>query len=559
MLLNGRKLRAGSHSAIIVLAMEDVTERRRAEEEVGKAKEASEAANQTKSLFLANMSHELRTPLNAIVGYSEMLQEEAAEKNLDSFVSDLEKINGAGRQLLGLINDILDLSKIEAGKMELFLEDFDLLELIEEVSATIQPMVKQNANELKIECAANLGEMHGDQVKVRQALFNLLSNATKFTHEGFITLNAKREVMNSQDWITFKVSDTGIGLSEDQILNLFQNFTQADPSTTKRFGGTGLGLALTRQFCQMMGGDVTVSSVSHEGSTFTIKLPAVVVDEKPENTEESFAGVRDLTSPDRRSTQAPLALSTCVLVIDDNPVQRDLMQRFLEKEGFHVRCAANGEEGLRLAKDLLPIAITLDVMMPGMDGWKVLQALKADSTLREIPVIMLTMVDDPQRGAALGATDYITKPVNRQRLTRILKRYSCASPPCPVLLVEDDSVIRESMRRMLENHGCRVTEAQNGEAALFAMERDRPSLVFLDLMMPVMDGFTFTEHVRAHEDWRSIPIVVVTAHDLTADERRRLNGYVDTILQKAGQSTDDLFCQVLDALDNSSVPRLSTV
>ena len=558
MLLNARKLQAGHHGELVVLAMEDVTDRRRAEEEVAKARQASENANRTKSLFLANMSHELRTPLNAIVGYSEMLQEEAAEQSLDSFVVDLEKINASGKQLLGLINDILDLSKIEAGKMELFIEGFDLGALIDEVAATIGPMVAKNANVLRIERSADLGGMRADQVKVRQALFNLLSNATKFTHEGTITLEAGRERMDGSEWIVFRIIDTGIGLSPEKLLRLFQDFTQADASTTRKFGGTGLGLALTRRFCQMMGGDVTVRSVPGEGSTFTIKLPADVKAPEAELNDDIPADTR-IVSTDRRETDPAPLPSTCVLVIDDNAAQRDLMRRFLVKEGFGVRCAGSGEEGLRLAKEMLPIAITLDVMMPEMDGWSVLKALRADKTLADVPVIMLTMVDDRERGFAFGATDYLTKPVNRHRLSRMLKQYSCESPPCPVLVVDDDAHMRTSMRRMLERNGCRVTEAANGEAALTMMVENRPSLIFLDLMMDVMDGFTFVEHVRTHPEWRSIPIVVVTSHDVTAEERKRLNGRVETILQKAGRSNDQLLSQVLDALDNCSVSRVSEV
>lgn len=558
MLLNARKLQAGHHGELLVLAMEDVTERRRAEEEVAKAKEVSEIANRTKSLFLANMSHELRTPLNAIVGYSEMLQEEAADRDLDSFGDDLGKINASGRHLLALINDILDLSKIEAGKMELYLENFDIRALIDDVAATIQPMVDKNSNEFRIECAADLGGMRSDQVKVRQALFNLVSNAAKFTHEGSITLNAERERMDDADWIVFRVADTGIGLSPDKMVRLFQDFTQADASTTRKFGGTGLGLALTRRFCQMMGGDVTLHSVDGEGSTFTIKLPATVIEAKPDS--DDLAESRDVTvfARDRSTDPAP-AKSTCVLIIDDDAAQRDLMRRFLSKDGFCVRSAASGEEGLRLARELVPIAITLDVMMPEMDGWSVLAALKNDPVLADIPVIMLTMVDDPERGYTLGASQYVTKPVNRRRLSKILKRYSCADQPCPTLVVDDDPATRASMRRMLEKLGCRVTEAENGSTALESMEVERPNVIFLDLVMPVMDGFSFAERVRAHPEWRNIPIVVVTASDLTSAERRRLHGYVETILHKDGFSSDELMNQVRDALDQFDAPRLSTV
>jgi signal transduction histidine kinase len=298
-LLNSRKLQVSHHEELLVLTMEDVTERRRFQEEADKAKEAAETANKTKSLFLANMSHELRTPLNAILGYSEMLQEEAVERKLvGEFGADLEKINGAVKHLLTLINDILDFSKIEAGKMELYLETFDLTEMMDDVASTMRPMVEKSANTLHIQRAADLGTIHADQVKVRQALLNLLSNAVKFTHQGNITLAADRETLDGSDWIVFRVTDTGIGLTPEQIVKLFRNFTQAEASTTRNFGGTGLGLALTRRYCQMMGGDVTVRSVSGQGSVFIIRLPAVVSEAKPEAVTEGaeavISSIRDL-------------------------------------------------------------------------------------------------------------------------------------------------------------------------------------------------------------------------------------------------------------------------
>ena len=567
MLLNARKLQAGHHGELLVLGLEDVTERRCAEEDTAKAREAAESANKTKSLFLANMSHELRTPLNAILGYSEMLLEEAAEMELaPSFGADLEKIGSAGRHLLALINDILDLSKIEAGKMELFLEDFGVAELIAEVASTIRPMVETNANTLILQVAPELGEMRADQMKVRQGLYNLLSNAVKFTQDGDVTVTALRETMDGREWMVFRVADTGIGLDPDQIVRLFQDFTQADTSTTRRFGGTGLGLALTRRFCQMMGGDVTVHSVLGEGSVFTIKLPVVVIDAPAEPVDEaaSTVSVLDATvlaSDDRVAAEGAdvRADADCVLVIDDDPVQRDLMKRFLGKEGFNVRAAAGGREGLRLARQIHPVAITLDVMMPEMDGWSVLRALKADAALRDIPVVMLTMVDDPDRGFALGASDYATKPVNRQRLSRILRKHTCTHPPCPVLLVDDDAAARALTRKVLEKEGWKVCEAGNGVEALQCLENERPNLILLDLMMPVMDGFEFAEHVRLHPEWSSIPIVVLSAHDLGAADRLRLKGHVEAVLKKESGSREGLLLQVRDLLDDWVAPRDMTV
>jgi signal transduction histidine kinase/CheY-like chemotaxis protein len=559
MLLNARKLRQGSHAELLVLAMEDVTERRRAEGEVAKAKEVAETANRTKSLFLANMSHELRTPLNAILGFSEMLQEEAVERNLQDFNTDLQKISTSGKHLLGLINDILDLSKIEAGKMELHLELFDVCDLIAEVASTIDMQVAKNGNTLEIRCIPpDIGFMRADLSKVRQGLFNLVSNAAKFTHDGQIRIDAERQTMDGIEWIVFRVSDTGIGLSPEQSVRLFQSFTQADASTTRKFGGTGLGLALTRRFCQMMSGDVTVHSVLGEGSVFTIKLPAMV----NEPVVEAATSVEDGTDQAALDVAVPEETGplpeagTCVLIIDDDPLQRDLMQRYLRKEGFTVCAASGGAQGLRMARQLQPAAITLDVIMPEMDGWIVLSALKADPVLCDIPVIMLTMVDDPERGFTLGSSDYATKPVNRQRLSKMLKKYTCPHPPCPVLVVDDDPLARSLTRSILEKEGWAVSEAENGIEALRSMEKERPSLIFLDLTMPHMDGFEFAAAVRRHPEWRSIPIVVVTAQDLTNEDRKRLNGNVDSIVRKSADSRESILAQVRDLLAGSHARRI---
>jgi GAF domain-containing protein/DNA-binding response OmpR family regulator/anti-sigma regulatory factor (Ser/Thr protein kinase) len=499
-----------------------------------------EVADRHKSEFLANMSHELRTPLNAIIGYSEMLQEDAEDLGAEQFTDDLKKINAAGKHLLELINAVLDLSKIEAGKMELYLESFEVAGLVHDIAAVIQPLADKNGNRLEVRCPAAIGAMHADLTKVRQALFNLLSNACKFTERGTVSLAVVREAADGQEWIAFSVSDTGIGMTPDQVAKLFEAFTQADAATTRRFGGTGLGLALSRRLCRMMGGDVTVDSEAGRGSTFTIRLPARVA----EPAEEA-------ATPEEPADLGASGVGT-VLVIDDEAAVRDLMQRFLAKEGFRVVTASGGEEGLRRARELRPDTITLDVMMPGMDGWAVLSALKADPVVAEIPVVMLTIVDDKNLGYALGAADYLTKPIDRERLVAALRHHRRDRP---VLVVDDDPDIRALLRRMLEPDGYTVIEAENGRTALARLRDAAPSVVLLDLMMPEMDGFEFVAEFRRHETWRAIPIVVITAKDLTREDRERLNGYVQKILQKGAYGRDELLAEVRELVAASVARR----
>ncbi len=499
------------------------------------SKEAAEAANRTKSMFLANMSHELRTPLNAVIGYSEMLQEEAEERGVETFIPDLQSIHTAGKHLLGLINDVLDLSKIEAGKMDIYIEDFDVREMLEDVAATIKPLIAQRGNTFEL-AKGELGVMHADLTKVRQTLFNILSNASKFTDHGQIRLDAKTESRGGEPWLSIQIADTGIGMTGEQLSRLFEPFTQADASTTRKFGGTGLGLAISRRFCRMMGGDVTVISSAGSGSTFTVSLPMVVV--RPDR-ETSLPVPKRPSRHDERQGQS-------VLVIDDDADTRDLLERYLEKEGFAVHTAASGEEGLMLARKLRPLAITLDVMMPSTDGWAVLTELKADPGLREIPVIMLTMVSDRGLGYRLGASEFLTKPLDRKRLSLVLRKYRSEAHPHTVLLIEDDEPTRRMTKQALEKDGWTVKEAENGEAALERVNELTPDVILLDLMMPEMDGFQFVEALRDHAEWRSIPIIVLTAKEITEEDRTRLNGCVEKIVRKGAYDRQKLLSDVRD-------------
>jgi CheY-like chemotaxis protein len=342
--------------------------------------------------------------------------------------------------------------------------------------------------------------------------------------------------------MVFSVSDTGIGMTTEQLAKLFEAFTQADAATTRRYGGTGLGLALSRRLCRMMGGDVTAESEAGRGSTFTIWLPAHVA----EAAEEPISIAPVESAEPGQGT---------VLVIDDEPAVRDLMQRFLGKEGFRVVTAHGGEDGLRQARELRPDAITLDVMMPGMDGWAVLSALKADPDVADIPVVMLTIVDDKNLGYALGASDYLTKPIDRERLVTVLKQYRHDRP---VLVVDDDPSVRHLFRRLLEPEGYVVAEAENGRAALERLRDVSPSVILLDLMMPEMDGFDFAAELRRHDVWREIPIIVITARDLSREDHERLNGYVQKILQKGAHGRDQLLAEVRELVATRVARRRPT-
>ncbi len=544
----------------VVGVASDVTDNVRSErrlrelnEKLELARDEAIEASRAKSAFLANMSHELRTPLNAIIGYSEIALDElrgqsareaedkasASPGPLGQLCNDVQKIHVAGTHLLGIISDILDLSKIEAGRMELHVESFAVQAMIDDVVATAGRLVGQNDNQFEVRCAPELGDMAADLTKVRQILFNLLSNAAKFTEHGKVVLEVLRPepAAGAEPLLEFSVTDSGIGMSPEQKDRLFQTFYQGDSSTTRKYGGTGLGLAITRRFVQMMGGEITVQSALGSGSTFRVRLPQRVsghfnVDEAALISARSSAAIEAITP-------APQAM----LVIDDDPNVYDMMERILSREGLDVYGAATGKEGLALARKLKPVVIALDIMMPGMDGWSVLQAIRADAELKDTRVVIVSMLDERPLGMALGADDYLTKPLRREQLLACIQRLVPVRDGY-ILIVEDDESLRELLQRTLIEEGWSVRIAGTGRAALDLIEQSRPGLILLDLRIPEIDGFDVIASIRSRPEFVRVPITVMTALDLSRDDWERLTGRVEQVIQKGLYSRNRLMREV---------------
>jgi len=506
----------------------DITERKRAEKLLLEAKESAESASKVKSAFLANMSHELRTPLNAIIGYSELLAEDASDRGDEPALKDLQKIQAAGKHLLGLINDILDLSKIEAGRMDLYLERISLARLVDEVKTIVDPMVHKNDNELVIDCPADIGQLNTDFTKLKQCLINLISNAAKFTSKGTVSLRVSRLADGGgPSQIKFEIVDSGIGMTEEQIGRLFKAFTQADSSTTRNFGGTGLGLTITKHFCTMMGGSIEVTSKPGEGSTFTVVLP----DQADEQRDEKEHPVGLPAATAGRTSSA-----INILVVDDDLAVHDVLAQTLSKEGYALTHARDGAEALEIMRKTPPDIVTLDVMMPKVDGWSVLGIMKSEPELEHIPVIMLTIVDDRNLGFSLGASEFMTKPIDRNKLIAFLRKLAPASKDVVVLIVDDDADVREIVSETVEGVGMRPATAVNGRAALQWLEHNpRPDLILLDLMMPEVDGFEFLARIRENPDYDGVPVVVLTAKELSEAERSFLAERTLLVLSKSAQ------------------------
>ncbi len=507
---------------------------------LGEARDEAAEASRAKRSFLTNMSHELRTPLNAIIGYSEMLIEDVGKLGPPDALADLQRINTAGRNLLMLINGVLDMSKIESGQLTLDYEDFDLAALARGSVETMRPLAAKHENQLDLDAPPGL-TLHADAMKVGQTLLSLLGNACKFTKQGTVRLRLAEEQVEGRPWVVMQVSDTGIGMTGEQLARLFQPFSHGDTATVRKFGGPGLGLAISRRFVEAMGGTLTAASEPQRGSTFTVRLPA-----RP---------LPAVAAPALPALPTPPSNAPIVLVIDDDPGTRDLMVRFFQKEGFSARTAADGPQGLQLARQLRPVLITLDVMMPEVDGWTVLSALKADPAVADIPVMMVTVTDEKDKGFTLGAAEFLTKPVDFPRLSSLLREYCPTPDDRPVLVVEDDEISRHLLRRNLEKEGYPVMLATNGRDALELIRLRLPSVILLDLLMPEMDGFAFAQAVRERKDMRDVPIVVLTAKDLTEEDKERLNGSVAVILQKQTLTPESLQNELRAALARHLKPK----
>lgn len=515
------------------IVLNDFTRQREWEIEMEEAKASAEAANRAKSTFLANMSHELRTPLTAVLGYTELIEDDLRDQGSTEILADLNKITVNARHLLQLINDVLDLSKIEAQKMDVHSVDFTLKSLFTEVEAATGSLVSKNDNSMIMEADNPDAVLHTDDLKVKQILLNVISNASKFTSNGQIRLSANSLTIDGVAHTRFVVNDNGIGMSKEQLANLFQRFTQADETTTRKYGGTGLGLALTRALSRMLGGTIEVESAEGQGTTFTITIPsnytrqAAVVAE--DEAKASNSAMLRHHQPDTPS----------VLVVDDEQPAREVLERHLMREGFAVQTASSGTQALEMIAAKPPLAVLLDVMMPGLDGWHVLKAIRTNPATAKIPVIMTTVLDEQNFAYAMGASGYLKKPVRRADMAEALQGAATVGGR-HVLIVDDDTDACERLREMLERDGWNVRIANNGATGLAAMADKVPDLVLVDLVMPEMDGYSFIREVRKSERYSAVPLVVMTAEDITTKKVRQLSEQTEGIVQKGAMPMSDL-------------------
>lgn len=535
----------------------DITDQKRAEEVLRKGKEAAEEASRTKSQFLANMSHELRTPLNSVIGFANILLKNKANNLRPEDLTFLERIAANGKHLLGLINEILDLSKIEAHKIELAVTPVALNELVRETVTQQEGQVRDKPVKLIAELPPKVAPLQTDPQRLKQVIINLIGNALKFTEQGSVTVRVVTEPTTGEPR-RIEVTDTGIGIAQDRLAVIFEAFQQADASTSRKYGGTGLGLTISQALCQLMGYHIEVSSRVGIGSTFSVLLgPGGVATQQP--AAPTTASAASVGAPEaarqRVAPAAPVELKNkLVLIIDDEEDSRVLLTHTIKEAGCQVIGASSGEEGLSLARNSHPDLISVDLLMPAMSGWELVRRIKADPDLRSIPVMVVSVVASENTGRVFGVVDVLQKPISREELLAVLHR-NLHEPQPRILVVDDDPDVRQILVSHLDDGKAEVRTAANGREALQRLEEGLPDLILLDLIMPVMDGMAFLDALRLDPRCQNIPVAVITAKDLSARETEWLKHQTLEVVSKADVFTGDLKRMLQRILQRAEMAR----